>query len=165
MDKISGLLHIIENNNGRQPENPAEEEEITLVLLCMCSSNISNYLDMEAVRNWIKERGKAQLTIRGNLLCSPKEKKILSLLLKGDNEYIRGRKIKSIVVAACSPRQHENTFREIAEQNGINLARVLMVNIREHCAWVTRDKEAATKRAIRLIAAGLARAELVEPLS
>lgn len=144
--------------------NPDREEGITIVLLCMCSSNISSNLDIDALRAWLKNSGKVDITLRGNLLCSPAEKALLDRFLQGRNAYIRGRKIKSIVVAACSPKQHEATFREIAVKNGINLGRVQMANIREQCAWVTRDKEEATAKAIRLIDAALSRGRYAEEL-
>ena len=141
-----------------------EDKGITLLFLCKCSTNISNNLDFKAIKAWVRKRKDVNLIITGNLLCSPKEKQDISLLIKGTNNYIKSRKIASIVVAACSPKLHEKTFRDLAEAQGINMFKIHMANIREQCAWVTKDKEEATQKAIRLINAAIQRSRYAEDL-
>ncbi len=71
-----------------------------------------------------------------------------------------------IVVAACSPRLHEPTFRHMAEAAGLNPYLIEMANIREHCSWVHMgDPEAATAKASDLIRMGVARARRLQPLT
>lgn len=142
-----------------------EEDGISLLLLCKCSSNISNFIDFNEIKAWAKKREDIHLIITGNLLCSPDEKSTISKLLKGNNKYIKYRKIKSIIIAACSPKLHEKTFRDIAEERNVNISRIAMANIREQCAWVTKNKEAATKKAIQLIRAALTRVKYSEELT
>ena len=69
-----------------------------------------------------------------------------------------------VVVAACSPRQHEGTFRTVLGRAGINPYLMELVNIREQVAWVTDDPAAALDKSVAQIRAGLARAEHHEAL-
>ena len=70
-----------------------------------------------------------------------------------------------VVIAACSPRQHEATFRSVLGRAGINPYLMQMVNIREQVAWVTEDPEAAVDKAVAQISAGVARVQHQEPLA
>lgn len=85
-----------------------------------------------------------------DLLCAPEG---LSWL----GEQVRVGRLDRIVVAACSPREHEATFRKAAEAAGLSRWRVQIVNLREQVEWLGGDPAAATARAERLIRAGLAR--------
>ena len=62
------------------------------------------------------------------------------------------------MVAACSPRMHERTFRCAAAEAGLNPYLLEMANIREHCSWVHNDKAEATKKAIDLVRVMVAKA-------
>jgi heterodisulfide reductase subunit A-like polyferredoxin len=84
-----------------------------------------------------------------DLLCSPAGKTFVE-------DTIRARSPGTVVVAACSPKMHEKTFGDAAQNAGLNMAKVAMANIREPCAWVTADKSQATRKAQSLIAAGIA---------
>ena len=59
--------------------------------------------------------------------------------------------LTGLVVAACSPRMHEKTFRNAAEAAGLNPYLCEMANIREHCSWVHEDREEATAKAIDIV--------------
>jgi heterodisulfide reductase subunit A len=59
--------------------------------------------------------------------------------------------LTGVVVAACSPRMHEPTFRRLAENSGLNPYLMEMANIREHCSWVHDDRAAATAKAIETV--------------
>ncbi|MDL5501991.1 MAG: FAD-dependent oxidoreductase, partial [Candidatus Methanoperedens sp.] len=74
-------------------------------------------------------------------------------------------KLDRIVMAACSPRLHEVTFRRVLEQSGLNKHFLEMVNIREQGSWVHANKNAlATQKAKELVAMGVARVALLSPL-
>jgi heterodisulfide reductase subunit A len=136
--------------------NTQKKEQIVL-FLCKCGSNISNFIDFENLKDWVKKQKNVNTLAIGNLLCSPKGKKYFT-------DTIQDKNIKSIVVAACSPKLHEKTFQGLAEELGINIGKVAMANIREHCAWVTPDKNEATVKAKLLINAALKRSLLSEDL-
>ena len=70
-----------------------------------------------------------------------------------------------VVEASCSPKMHEPTFRNAVAQAGLNPYLFEMVNIREHCSWVTADPEQATRKAEDLIKGGIARVRHHLPLT
>jgi heterodisulfide reductase subunit A len=72
--------------------------------------------------------------------------------------------LNRVVVASCSPRMHEPTFRAAAQQAGLNPYLVQMANVREQCAWVHTDRAEATAKARAQVAAAVAKAALLEPL-
>ncbi len=69
-----------------------------------------------------------------------------------------------VVEASCSPKMHEPTFRNAVSAAGMNPYLFEMVNIREHCSWVSDDPEAATRKAKDLIRGGISRVLHHEPL-
>jgi heterodisulfide reductase subunit A len=69
------------------------------------------------------------------------------------------------VVAACSPREHADTFAKVCEEAGVNPYLMSRANVREQCAWVTPDKAEATAKAAALLAAAVSRTALQEPLT
>ncbi|MFX1401632.1 MAG: FAD-dependent oxidoreductase [Promethearchaeota archaeon] len=88
---------------------------------------------------------------------------------EGGSSYIKEQleesKIERIVVAACTPRTHEPVFHAILSEAGLPPRYLEFVNIREHCSFVHQApevREKATKKAVELIRAGIARARLLE---
>jgi len=79
-------------------------------------------------------------------------------------EAIREKNLTSVVVAACSPHMHENTFRDAVAAAGLNPYRCEMANIREQCSWVHEDREAATLKACDLVRATVERVRWNEAL-
>ena len=83
----------------------------------------------------------------------------------GDRSDIRDQQLDGLVVASCSPKLHTDTFREVARRAGLNPYEYTQVNIREQCSWThTDDRDGATRKAISLVRAGIARTRLTEPL-
>jgi len=72
--------------------------------------------------------------------------------------------INRVVVASCSPTLHERTYRRVCQESGLNPYLFEMANIREHCSWVTEDKDAATEKAKALVSAAVRRVYYHEPL-
>jgi heterodisulfide reductase subunit A len=79
-------------------------------------------------------------------------------------EDIRELGLERVVVAACSPRMHEPTFRRAVESARLNPYHLQMTNIREQVAWVTEDRAAATEKARQLVQAAVRRVVLHEAL-
>lgn len=79
-------------------------------------------------------------------------------------DAIKEHNLDRVVVASCSPRMHETTFRNAAAKAGLNPYLVEIANIREHCSWVHKDKEQGTEKAIALVKAAVAKAILNAPL-
>ncbi|RKZ29659.1 disulfide reductase [bacterium] len=131
--------------------------EKTGVFFCRCGSIITEKVDEDAVLTAVRDTGDVAITLQHNLLCSPDGKKWLA-------EQIRENNLDSVVVAACSPKQHEKTFMEVLENAGLNPFMLQMANIREQCAWMTTERESATKKAIAYIRAAIRRVRRHEPL-
>jgi heterodisulfide reductase subunit A len=72
--------------------------------------------------------------------------------------------LNRIVVAACSPLLHEQTFRTATQRAGLNPFYCHMVNIREHNSWVTPRKQDATRKAKALAQAAIHRVRFHKPL-
>jgi heterodisulfide reductase subunit A len=92
-----------------------------------------------------------------DVLCSPEGQAWL-------RERIRAAGLERVVVAACSPREHETTFRSVLAAAGRSPWLLQMVNLREQVDWIGGDPQAATARAGRLVGAALARLALHRPL-
>ncbi len=77
---------------------------------------------------------------------------------------IKDQNLDRVVVAACSPRMHEPTFRKALQKGGLNPYFLEMANIREQCSWVHEDQRGATDKAAALTRAAVRRVVFHEPL-
>lgn len=83
----------------------------------------------------------------------------------GIKEDIAAHNLDRVVVAACSPRLHEPTFRQMVQSAGINPYLLEMANIREHCSWAhMNEPEAATAKALDLTKMAVSRTRHLHPL-
>ncbi len=84
----------------------------------------------------------------------------------GQNEIkdaIKLHNLNRVVVASCTPRQHEPTFRQCVHEAGLNPYLMEMANLREHCSWVhPNDWDGATSKAKDLVASAVARARFLQ---
>jgi heterodisulfide reductase subunit A len=127
------------------------------VILCTCSGIISEKIDWEKVRAQLAEHPDKPAVMTDELACGAAN-------LEKLGAWLREHKPERVVVAACSPREHERTFRTLLAAAGINPYYLQMVNVREQVAWVTADPGQATRKAARLIGAALKRVRHHQPL-
>lgn len=127
------------------------------VYLCSCGTNISDNLDIDELAKFSSGLEDVEYVKIHNLLCSEEGKNFLS-------EDIIKEKPDRVVIAACTPKEHEKTFRNVLQKSGLNPYLFQMVNLREQVAWVTSDKTAATEKAKAYIRAAVKRVALHEPL-
>ncbi|MFZ2071660.1 MAG: FAD-dependent oxidoreductase [Halobacteriota archaeon] len=127
------------------------------VYICHCGTNIAATVDVEAVAEFAKDLLGVVISRAYVYMCSEPGQE----LIKKD---IREAKLDRVVVASCSPRMHEVTFRKACEEAGLNAYCMEMANIREQCSWVHSDREGATEKAKELVASAVAKASLLEPL-
>jgi heterodisulfide reductase subunit A len=127
------------------------------VFICHCGGNISDRVDVEKVKNAVRELPGVALVETYEYMCS---KPGLQLI----KDAIINKGINRVVEASCSPLMHLNTFRSVAQESGLNPYLVEMANIREHCSWVHKDREAATAKAINIIRGAVERARYLQPL-
>jgi heterodisulfide reductase subunit A len=128
------------------------------VFICHCGGNISDYVDVEEVRDKVEGEQGVALARTTMFACSDAAQQEMA-------EAIEREGLDGIVVASCSPKLHLFTFRSMAERAGLNPYRYIQVNLREQCSWSHRDdRMAATTKGIALVTAGIGKACLSESL-
>ena len=127
------------------------------VYICHCGFNIAATVDVEAVAEFARHLPGVAIARTYMYMCSEPGQ---SLIQKDIVEH----GLKRVVVASCSPRMHEPTFRKAAQTGGVNFGQVEMANIREQCSWVHKDRAEATEKAKALVASAVAKAAYLEPL-
>jgi len=135
-----------------------EQEPRIGVYVCHCGVNIAATVDVESVAEAAAELPGVVIARDYTYMCSDPGQN----LIKQD---IREHRLNRVVVASCSPRMHESTFRAAAQQEGVNPYQVEMANIREQCSWVHKDEEKATEKAKSLIASATAKAARLDALA
>ncbi len=127
------------------------------VFICECGTNIAATVMTQKVAD-------AALALRDvyhsesiQYTCSdPGQRTVMAAVQKHN--------LDRVVIAACSPRMHETTFRRTVAKAGVNPFMMEMVNIREHCSWIHDDTDEATEKAIDLMAMGVAKVREEVPL-
>ena len=109
------------------------------VFICHCGDNISRSIDMKRLKDALVDEDLVGVD-ENSYLCSVSGEKLMQ-------DRIKSLDLDGVVVAACSPEVHEQKFRNCAETAGINRYMVDVANIREQCAWITKDPD-PTLRAI-----------------
>lgn len=127
------------------------------VCVCWCGSNIAGTVDVVKVAEAAKTIPGVVHVMDYQYMCSEVGQ---TFLKEAVSEY----KLDGLVIASCSPRMHEATFKKAAEQAGLNPYMVEIANIREHCSWVHKNKNEGTEKAIVLVRAAVAKVGLNEPL-
>lgn len=115
------------------------------VFVCECGLNIQGTVDCAAVSEYAKTLPDVVAVVQNKYTCAD----------PGQNEIkkaIREHNLNRVVVASCTPKIHEPTFRACVADAGLNPYLFEMVNIREHVSWVHQgQKEAATAKAKDLV--------------
>lgn len=127
------------------------------VFVCHCGINIASKVDVEDVTDFSSRLEGVVVSKDYKYMCSDPGAKLIKDSI---SEY----GLDGVVIASCSPRMHEHTFRGVAEDGGINPYNVEITNIREQCSWAHEDRGEATKKAKSLVRAAVAKALLLEPL-
>lgn len=135
---------------------PKDEVRIG-VFVCECGLNIAGSVDCEAVRDYAQRLPGVALAALNRYTCSdPGQEEIKKAIVE--------HRLNRVVVASCTPRLHEPTFRKCISEVGLNPYLLEMANIREQCSWVhLHDREAATAKAKDIVKIAIARARLLEP--
>lgn len=127
------------------------------IFICGCGPNIGEKIstaDLAAFARTLPEVAEVQTH---GLLCSAEGQALL-------RQRIRELSLDRVVVAACSPREHEATFRTVLEKAGLNPFLLQMANLREQCVWVTADPQQAARKARALLQAAVWRVREHEAL-
>ena len=128
------------------------------VYVCHCGLNIAGVVNVKEVAEYASSLLNVVTAKDYRYVCS----ELGQGLIKED---ILSHNLNRVVVASCSPRMHEVTFRKVLEEAGLNPYVFEMVNIREQCSWVhIREPVKATEKAKALIRMAVIRSKLLEPL-
>ncbi len=129
------------------------------VFVCYCGGNISDYVDVEAVREVVENDPGVAVARTQMFACSDAGQQEMIDCIHEEN-------LDGIVVASCSPSLHLFTFRAMAVRGGLNPYQYVQSNIREQCSWAHRNNvPMATDKAIRIVRSSVARALLSPPLA
>ena len=127
------------------------------VYVCHCGANIASVVDVADVAQWASDLPDVVVSRDYRFMCSSLGQELIQNDIK---EFGLDR----VVVASCSPRMHEPTFQRAVAGAGLNPYFFEMANIREQCAWVHEDHEAATEKAKVLVEAAVLRVRHHQPL-
>ncbi len=131
------------------------EEPRIGVFICHCGTNIAGTVNIDEVREFVSGLPGVVSAVDYKFTCSePGQLQI--------KETVEKERLNRVVVAACSPRMHEITFRKAIAEVGLNPYLLQIANIREQCSWVHKD--GTTEKAKALIHAAVNRANLLETL-
>lgn len=135
-----------------------EEKNKIGVYICHCGSNISDYVDVEKVREEVAKIKHVSISKTTMFACADAtQNEIVQDIQEND--------LDAIVVASCSPKLHLDTFKNVAERAGLNPYNYVQINIREQCSWAHSDKPVqATEKALQLVKSGIARVGYSEAL-
>jgi len=131
------------------------EEPKIGVFICHCGTNIAGTVDIDEVREFAAGLPGVVSARDYKFTCSEPGQ----LQIKED---VKNLGLNRVVVAACSPRMHEITFRKAVAEVGLNPYLLQIANIREQDSWV--HKNGSTEKAKALIRAAVQRANLLESL-
>ncbi len=128
------------------------------VYICHCGGNISDYVDVERVRQAVENDKGVALAKTTVFACSDSNQNDMV-------EDIKKHNLDGVIVASCSPKLHLVTFRNVTERGDLNKYTYVHTNIREQASWAhSNDKNGATEKAIHLVKAAIAKSRYAEPL-
>ncbi|UCH05328.1 MAG: CoB--CoM heterodisulfide reductase iron-sulfur subunit A family protein [Candidatus Thorarchaeota archaeon] len=128
------------------------------VFICHCGHNIAGTVDVEAVAKMGESLPYVEYSTHFMFMCADSGQQLIK-------EKIAEHNLNRVVVASCSPRMHEPTFRKVVEEANLNRYLFEQVNLREHVSWChMREPVAATEKAADLVRMAVARAALLESL-
>ncbi len=128
------------------------------VYVCWCGGNISDVVNVEKVVEAVKDEPGVVVARHFMFMCSEAGQKMII-------DDIKKYKLDAVVVASCSPKLHELTFRNVVARAGLNPYLYYHANIREQSSWAHGDDpEEATRKAIRHVKMAIAYLRHAEPL-
>lgn len=128
------------------------------VYTCYCGGNISDTVQCERVAAALRDLPDVVVSRTNMSLCSDAGQALIA-------DDILDHDLTRVVIGACAPSLHEQTFRTTVERAGLNPYLYQHVGIREQDSWVHHNQACASEKAVRLMSAGVAKARLLNPLA
>lgn len=158
------LLHQVRNTLTEGKTYPLEhditdEEPRIGVFVCHCGINIASTVDVEKVTEAVSNDPDVVIATHTMYTCSDSS-------LTNIKKCIAENRLNRVVVASCTPRTHEDLFRDTLREAGLNQYLFELANIRDQCSWVhNKEPEEATEKAIQLVRMSIARSRMLKPLT
>ena len=128
------------------------------VYICHCGGNISDYVDVEKVRQSVEKEEGVFLAKTTMFACADSNQQEMV-------DDVKAQGLDGVVVASCSPKLHLLTFRAVTERAGLNKYNYVHANIREQVSWAHSDnKLGATEKATVIVKSAIAKARNAETL-
>jgi len=134
-------------------------EELRIgVFVCHCGLNIAGVVDVKELTEYARTLPNVVLAMDNRYTCAdPGQEEI--------RKAIKEHGLNRVVVAACSPRMHEPTFRRTVADAGLNPYLFEMANIREFASWCHQSTpKEATEKAKDIVKMAVAKARLLRSL-
>jgi heterodisulfide reductase subunit A2 len=148
------------NSEAKADSTPtSNDKEIKIgVYICHCGVNIAGVINIDDMIEFAKELPDVKVAKQYKFYCSDNGQSEIS-------KDIKDGLVNRVVVAACSPRMHEPTFRRVLVDAGLNPFYFVQANIREHGTWVNMfDTAGATRIAQDHIKMQVAKARKLKAL-
>ncbi len=127
------------------------------VFICHCGTNIASVADINSLAEHASSLEDVVFQTDQLISCAPDSCRQITEMIKEKN-------LNRVVIAACSPRDHETVFRKTLQEGGLNPYLLEMANIREQCTWVhSYEKEEATQKSKGLISMAVSKARRLTP--
>jgi heterodisulfide reductase subunit A len=139
----------------------AESKQIARigVYVCHCGTNIAGVIDPAEVAEYAATLAGVVVAKNTPYACADSGQALIQ-------QDVQEHGLNRVVVAACSPRLHEPTFRACVAEVGLNPFLFEMANIREQDTWVhSHDPQSALQKAKDMVASHVAKARYLTPLS
>jgi len=149
---------LTEERSYPEEKDVSPEEPRIGVFVCNCGTNIGGIVDVPSVAAYARTLPGVTYVQENLFTCSQDTQDKMK-------EIIAQEGLNRVVVAACTPRTHEELFRETLRDAGLNKYLFEMANIRNQCSWVhAQEKEEATEKSKDLVRMAVARAQLIQSL-
>ena len=127
------------------------------VFICHCGENISSTVDCGQVAKACAGIPGVAHSVDYKYMCSDPGQGLI-------RDAIKDKNLTGVVVAACSPRMHEPTFRRVCAESGLNPFLCEMANLREQCSWVHPKEARTTEKAIDIVSMLVEKVKRNKPL-
>ena len=159
----AALLSESRNSLTREKTYPPEDPSIHAqprigVFVCRCGVNIASVVNVPEVRDYARGLPNVVHVADNMFTCSQDTQKLIV-------DAIKEHRLNRIVVAACTPRTHEQLFQETIREAGLNPYLFEFANIRDQDSWVHQaEPEKATAKGKDLVRMAVAKATLLDPI-
>lgn len=140
-------------------ENNEISDELRIgVFVCHCGTNIAGVINPEKLAEYASTLPDVVYATDYRFMCSDPGQDLIKEKIEEEN-------LNRVIVAACSPRMHESTFRRVCREGGLNQFLFVQSNIREQDTWVhMREPEKAFRIAQDHIRIAIGKARELVPL-